>query len=304
MCQVTTKADGTPDSSTAKMQDTGRSWSGKGPEAFYDNIPTAGMVLGDSVSRWTTQNKLFRVLDPRGFEVEVPTGNVSTLLNYCTVVKGVIQEECVWGREGGSHILLPVTSEPYVEARKVIHKVANELLKMGDLQLGDRVKVMSQGDIIPTEYEFFGIVKLSWLRKCSKNRYRSSHGYSWNYRTELIQSIPLEDETIQDDKWVAVLGSQVTQRDYSLPMGPERDASERLVWRFDYELSPKIVERRAGTPSATLSIELAAEYRSQYAPQRVSKRFTHEKVGYSSYEEWRIEGKDSIVDIQFKPVKK
>lgn len=303
MCQVTEKTDGTPDNATQKMQATGRGWATdlrvSGSEAYYDNVPVTGVVIGDSVSRWTTDNKLFRVLDPRGFEVEVPTGNIAALLKYRNVKNGVIQEECVWGREGNSHLLLPVNSEPYIEAKKVLHQVAHEMLKASDLNLGDRVKVMSQGNVGKLEFEFFGIVKLSWLRRCSNNQYRST-GYYRTYYTDLVQSVPLDDEVIQDDKWVAVLGRQDSTCDYSKPYGPEREATRRTIWVFTYELNPKIIERVAGEPSFQFTPEIAMQKDHQYAPERVTKRFKHKTQNYSRGEDSRIVGNDSIVGVEFK----
>lgn len=302
MCQVTKKADGTPDSSTEKMQSTGRSWAGRGKEAFHENTPVSGFVLGDSVSRWTTDNKLFRVHDPRGFEVEVPTGNVAALLKFCNVLEGVIQEKCVWGRDGGSHVLLPVNSEPYIEAKATIEKVATELVKASDLKLGDRVHLMSFGQINKTEYEFMGIVKLSWLRQCSNNQYRSS-GWARGACTDLVKSLPLEDEVIQDDKWVSVFKWVSDQYDYKLPRGtPAYLASHYKMTHLEVELSPKVIERVAGEVSEPLTLELLQKG-YVYAPERVTSKFTH-KFGKSHYEEWRVVGKDSIAGLQFKPEKK
>lgn len=312
MCQVSLKSDGTPDNATAKMQDTGRTWARSGPireqetgtEAFYDNIPTTGHTLGDSVSRWTTENKLFEVIDPRGFMVQVPTGNISTLLKHCTVIKGVVQEECVWGREGGSHILLPVNSEPYIEAKTMIKRVATEVVTAPNLKLGDRFRQVRYGDVSKTEYEFFGMIKVSWLRQCSKNQYRHS-GWARGACTDLVKSLPLPDETVKDDKWVAVLGWQSDQYDHKLKAGsPEWEASHYKKWHFDLELNPKALNVVAGEPSMPLTVELLRDCYT-YCPERVTKRFTDTNMNRtSSYEEWRVVGKDTICAIEFKPEKK
>lgn len=133
MCQFQTGKDGEPLSNVSKMQATGRSWARTnsqnvyklkpdaktsydyerdennnvivdhvvhakhGEEFISDNTPTTGFYVGSSVSRWSTSNKLFRVKDPRGFTVEIPTDNLATLLHHTTVVKGVVQEACCWG---------------------------------------------------------------------------------------------------------------------------------------------------------------------------------------------------------------
>ena len=290
MCQVTEKADGTPDAATLKMQDTGRRWAeqhwGEGEkkgttEAFYDNVPVKGVMIGDSVNRWTTDNKLFRVVDPRGFEVEVPTGNIAALLKYCTVEKGVIQQECVWGREGGSHLLLPVGTPPYNEAKKVIEKVAAVHLKATDLKVGDRVTLMNQGDILKTQYEYLGQVKFTWERKGENNRYRSSWGSRYD---TLVESTPLEAERIKDDKWLAVF-----KLTYS-----------HTCWYLSAELNPKILERVPGEPTMVLDAAIADD-KLHYPPERVKNRFKLKVPDYQSvYHERRVVVKDTIVDIEFR----
>jgi hypothetical protein len=123
-----------------------------------DNAPVKGLYIGDSVSRWTTSNKLFRVLDPRGFTVEVPTGNISTLLHLCTVVNGVVQEECVWGREGSNHIILPINSEPYLETLEKMDILQNKLIAVKDLKIGDHFKLFEND----RTYYYAGKVKATW----------------------------------------------------------------------------------------------------------------------------------------------
>ncbi len=123
--------DGNVSNPTKKRLETGAKWALKRPDYYniddylpyglvFDNEPTVGFYIGDSVSRWTTQNKLFRVLDPRGFTVELSTGNIATLLHYTTVINGYVQEPCVYCYEAGKHFLLPVNSELYNEVNQEI----------------------------------------------------------------------------------------------------------------------------------------------------------------------------------------
>lgn len=150
-------------------KETGTSWAEWGkrgtvltsavPE-IVDNNPVSGFKIGDSVSRWSTQNKLFRVRDPRGFVVEVPTGNISTILQHTAVLQGEIQGECVWAREGSNHILLSVDSEPYKAALEVIKKHETELLKPKDLKAGDFIEEFGTNNM----YYYAGFGKI-----CYKN---------------------------------------------------------------------------------------------------------------------------------------
>lgn len=153
--------NGKPDKSTLNMQETGRNWARSrattGPEDIIENKPTKGFYIGSSVSRWSTSNKLFRVKDPRGFTIEVPTGNIATLLHHSTVINGVVQDECVWGREGSNHILLPVNSEPYLETREKEQQLT-KLIKIRDLKIGDVVKLFEDDK----EYQYLGNYKITF----------------------------------------------------------------------------------------------------------------------------------------------
>ncbi len=63
---------------------------------IWDNLPTDGFKITKSVTRSSTSNKLWRVMDPRGVEFEISTGAFENLLMDVTIIKGVIQEKCVW----------------------------------------------------------------------------------------------------------------------------------------------------------------------------------------------------------------
>jgi hypothetical protein len=91
-----------------------------GEELYFENTPALCFRIVGSVTRWSTSNKLIQVEDPRGFVVEIPASNLNTLLKHTTVEKGEVKEECVWGREGNNHTLLPVNSEIYEETLEKI----------------------------------------------------------------------------------------------------------------------------------------------------------------------------------------
>ena len=201
LCQYETTESGEVAANVKKMQATGRSWAKKS-NAFdsnseygtiIDNTPTKNIYVGCSVSRWSTSNKLFRVTDPRGFTIEIPTDNLATLLHHTTVVKGVVQDECVWGKDGNNHILLPVNSEPYRLSREQQNVLDNKLIPVKDIKVGDWVKFFG-GD---TEYYFFGRVKLIWSVRGRKPSYR----YNWGSRGQKDEEYTDWYE-IEDNKYV------------------------------------------------------------------------------------------------------
>jgi hypothetical protein len=191
------------DSAFVGRMSTGLSWAGiKEEEAHtYENTPVEGFKIGESVSRWSTANKLFRVEDPRGFTVEVPTGNISTLLNLCTVEHGTVKEACVWGREGNNHILLPVSSEPYLQAVSDT-KVLYERISFAKLNEGDVI----QFDLDGQEYVYLGRYKTVWSiisKQCTLQE-EGYGGYHWS--RQMQWKAQASDETIDyqeftDTKW-------------------------------------------------------------------------------------------------------
>ena len=225
LCQYETTESGEVAANVKKMQATGRGWiRGENKDksgTIIDNTPTKNIYVGCSVSRWSTSNKLFRVTDPRGFTIEIPTDNLATLLHHTTVVKGVVQEECVWGKEGNNHILLPVNSEPYRLSREQQNVLDNKLISVKDIKVGDWVKFFG-GD---TEYYFFGRVKLIW-----NVRGRRSRGYyNWGSRGQKDEEYTDWYE-IEDNKYV------------NLFLRFHKYSSDDTVFYAETPANPKIVE--------------------------------------------------------------
>lgn len=197
LCQYETTESGEVAANVKKMQATGRGWiRGENKNksgTIIDNTPTKNIYVGCSVSRWSTSNKLFRVTDPRGFTIEIPTDNLATLLHHTTVIKGVVQDECVWGKDGNNHILLPINSEPYRLSREQQNVLDNELISVKDIKVGDWVKFFG-GD---TEYYFFGRVKLTWNIRGRRSRYH----YNWSSREQKDEEYT-DWHDIEDSKYI------------------------------------------------------------------------------------------------------
>lgn len=301
MCQAEFTKEGEASASLKKMQGTGRSWARisaqtvykkkegstswdyeldeqgrliidhtipakEGSEQTVANTPTQGFYIGDSVSRWSTDNKLFRVKDPRGFTVEVPTGNIATLLHHTTVVNGVVQEECVWGREGNSHILLPVNSQPYLDTLDKMDTLANKLIPIKDLKVGDWVKMFNDD----TEYYYAGKIKATWkVRGVIQDR-------SYYYHSERRQDTYSEYVEVKDDKWVDVFLHK-----YSWSKDIDK-------WNVDHPSKPKIVEIVKNDPMV-----VTPDILSMYCPERVYNRTGLNEGQYNHLQA-------ELVDIEFK----
>ena len=113
---------------------------------IVDNEPMEGFEIAKSVRRsggWSGGgNVVWRLADPRGFELEISSGNFANIVNCTTIVNGVIQGKCVWGREGKDNILLPESSEPYIEAATLQSKI-DDKISLRDVKIGDTVELLN-----------------------------------------------------------------------------------------------------------------------------------------------------------------
>lgn len=167
------------DKAFTKRATTGLNWATEryatysGTEGHkIKNEPIKGHYIGDSVSRYSTQNKLFRVADPRGFTVEVPTGNIANLLRHATLVNGVVQGECIWATEDGNHYLVPIASDLYKEIKAEIDEDAStraNFIPFVDLAIGDVVELYNE---YFSQYIYCGKFKVEYLFSQNKNNLR------------------------------------------------------------------------------------------------------------------------------------
>ena len=63
---------------------------------IIDNIPLEGFKIQKCVGRYSSSNKLWRILDPRGFELETSSFGMGELILNSTIINGVIQGKCIW----------------------------------------------------------------------------------------------------------------------------------------------------------------------------------------------------------------
>lgn len=248
-----------------KRKSTGIGWAkgwGASPDeagVIVDNNPVENVYIGSSVSRWSTSNKLFRVKDPRGFTVEVPTDNIATLLHLTTVTKGVIQESCVWARDGGNHILLPVNSEPYLETLDKMDTLANKLIKLSDLTVGDKVKFFEDSG----EYIYLGKAKATWKLK--------PYDMGGDYWRSTRPKTYLQEREVKDTKWEPVFAYQRTWQDEE-------------EYGYNVYNTPKITEV-VGKSDKVDSLRTGTRL---YVPARISNQNTSR---YCEYEVISIEWK-------------
>lgn len=87
------------------------------PSMTIDNVPLSGFKLTSDIrsSSYGGLDK-WRVEDPRGFELEITSGNLARLLSVGMIDRGEINDQCVWGRDGSNNILISVNTDEYKAA--------------------------------------------------------------------------------------------------------------------------------------------------------------------------------------------
>ena len=109
-----------------KRQETVKSWLfGYSTEHNPDqmkiitNIPRAGFRITSDVKRvyWGGGNVVWRVEDPAGFELEIQSQNLMSIIQVAGIGEnGHIPGQCMWGRDGSTNILLHEKSEEFKNA--------------------------------------------------------------------------------------------------------------------------------------------------------------------------------------------
>lgn len=111
--------------------------------AYFSNEPLAGFQISRSVRRygWNSGNTVWRIADPRGFELEISSANFARIVDCTTLEKGAIANRCVWGRCGNENILLPESSDIFIDAQKETAR-RSTTVKVGELTPGDVVDLI------------------------------------------------------------------------------------------------------------------------------------------------------------------
>lgn len=112
-------------------------------EQVIDNVPLEGFEFSREVRRmyWGGGNVVWRVKDPRGFELEISSANLARIIDCSSIKDGMITDACVWGRAGAQNVLLPVSSDIYKTAN-VRTVRTKEKLSLKDINFGDIVKLV------------------------------------------------------------------------------------------------------------------------------------------------------------------
>lgn len=152
------------DSASKKRMSTVDGWRDKNiPADVHKNELLSGYKIAQHIHRdyyWGGGNVVWRIVDPRGFEFEIESSNMSKILSCTNIIGGEIQGKCIIGRSNkGINILLPENSEPYINAVKstqVFHTSTktSELVPGSIVLLKNNTKMVYLGKYFPLFDEY------------------------------------------------------------------------------------------------------------------------------------------------------
>lgn len=142
------------------------------------NEPLSGFAFDRAIERTVTSNKVFRLTDPRGFQLEISADNLADILLNCEIVRGEIKGEFIWGRLGATNFLTRLDHPAYLQ--KTAPKIARTTLQVGDhVYLGNKtVELVYCG-------EFF-IFKAE--AKTISQVYKGAGSYNYTLYSRLVET--------------------------------------------------------------------------------------------------------------------
>lgn len=140
------------DAAALKRQATVVSWAdNSSPPIILDNTLMTGFKIAQSIRRhssWGKGNVVWRIEDPRGFELEISSPNFAAIVDCCTITNGVIEGACVWGREGANNVLLPEASEPYQAAVRQTVRKNSKKIGVSSINPGALVRLVDGSEVL------------------------------------------------------------------------------------------------------------------------------------------------------------
>jgi len=120
---------------------TAQQWAQKEQPAMeIPNEWLAGFKIESVVGRNTTENKVWRIKDPRGFLLEIQSPNFAQILENCNIKKGEIEEECSWTVNSSGRWELFSKTFPE-ELLAEMSKTKDDVPKTTKLKIGDVINI-------------------------------------------------------------------------------------------------------------------------------------------------------------------
>ncbi len=134
--------------STADNWATG--WGGQiehlEPKTINNDLMSGFKLASDSIRRGQSSTH-WRVIDPRGFELEINSENMANLIKLTTIENGEFLSRCVWARRGANNVLLPEESKEYQDALTNTKRIQTNV-KMKDVNIGDKIILTNGQELV------------------------------------------------------------------------------------------------------------------------------------------------------------
>lgn len=126
------------------------------PPRILDNEPLEGFEICREVKRtgWNGGNVVWRILDPRGFELEISSANMAKILTFATIEAGLIKGKCVWGRLGANNLLMPEGCPEYsnilpkAEEFTEASKLRGKLIPISQIKIGSTISLSNSTECV------------------------------------------------------------------------------------------------------------------------------------------------------------
>lgn len=203
---------------------------------IINNEPLEGFEVSKNVKRygWNgSGNVVWRIADPRGFELEISSDNFARIIDCATVENGKILGKCLWGRDGAKNILLPEASDVYQEAVQMTIKV-NTKISLNDIQNGDTVELLGNIDGVDDQvfrylgkYFFLGI-NYEYQRNHTPNPQKTT--FNTELKTKyLVQSVKTGKYSAVNSLKIVNIINKVTTPLVKVDVAKEVTASLRMT---------------------------------------------------------------------------
>lgn len=147
-----------------------------------ENKAMFGYRIAESVKRmyWGGGNVVWRIEDPRGFQLEIQSSNMAKIIELSRIDQGVIQDACIWARLGAHNILVPISTQLYKDVAKRSDQkknIGNVSLK--DVKPGFTVEVFNQKG----QYRYYGSLNVIYTTQRGDYMHDGSGESNPYYRT-------------------------------------------------------------------------------------------------------------------------
>lgn len=229
---------------------------------IFDNTMITGFEVSDSFQRgsyYGTGNVIWRIKDPRGFELELYSEAFAKLLTEVEMVNGKITTLCMWSINGTRNVLIPENSEVYKDYEKSVkiqHKPSLTLAEVKAIKpytkVIMRVKdklteiiLVGETHYLDSSYDYeynqynTNIGETFRLNKCKKSFLFFELEYSHNHSKEVYR---LNSKTKLDIVEILETKEQMSTRLLNTLKKSYDQYAHRYMFVSDFKLDPKKIK--------------------------------------------------------------